>query len=986
MKGISTFTNKSIYRKASRSMERMTPIKKMNISLMDEKLYLLNSDIEELYKKYTEEKSVHQRKEKSEQNLSTRIDFLIDEERKIKNKIEDNVIQNDLIIKNKSLKMLKSPEIDTNIETSESNRYHTMENNGEELSYKRKHNYHKSAIIDFKKIKHINNLNNIENKCKKKNGINGINLYNKQNNSVEKNNGNVKNNVTNNVCIIINSPKQNESEENPYNYSFVDVSFSKTNNNNKLKTKNFNINTNEINGNNNYKKEKININGNLLNINKYNNIIENKDYKRNNNEIKMDKSYDNINNEEKENENLMKINNEINFIKMRLELKLKEENSNMGLKIQTQKLKDAVTQTEQFDYISPNFTEGNDTTNNNTNFITYDICKTETSEDDVITPTFKQKVNTESKDKSNRSLRSVLYSKQRNLLSLVKEIDIKKKILRQKKISAESNQDYTQRISSHTDNKKKKHVKKINQRCYSKTENNINKLKNKVFRTFNRDNMAQNLNTEKMNRKNSSNRRNNSNNKKGLKYEYNNLSVDSDESILCRINNKRLINLKKNISMDKRTQNAMFYNKIQKKNKNMRIRYNPNDGKVYYEYDSTPNLINNMNLTFNQSIEKKRELLGLPQVIKDRIRNKIEKIDSFLKNNIDKMKQKENNFRKMSLNKNKIEMNNNLKNKIKEIHLKKEKFWNRNNIANKSSSTMNNKKYSKRIIKNINYKKSETNDINYNKYNIHKKRNFDSGNYPLSTNTKFQANNIQTNNQIFNNIFNNYVRFSSTSKDKNINKNTSNESLTSMFSTHTNRTNRTNRTQKKIRINNTSVKSKNKENNNNYKTNDKNNSTNKTKYGNINKYLKNIKLMKTDQNFIKIEEANKNIVRNLHNEIKDMTDIKLHEKEIKIKRQLAAIRRINQIKEDYKKKGAQLSQINKRYLNKFENKNNSNSSNKTKNFQFQTIRRLSEIKKRPRITFTKQNINVEKSKNKSKSKSNRSLIKINNNNFKFFNS
>ena len=985
MKGISTFTNQSIYRKASRSMERMTPIKKMNLSLMDEKLYLLNSDIEELYKKYTEEKNVHQRKEKSEQNLSSRIDFLIDEERKIKNEIEDNVIQNDLIIKNKSLKMLNSPEIDTNLQISESNRCHTMENNGEELPYKKKHNYHKSANIDFKKIKHINNLNNIENKCKKKNGINGINLYNKQNNSVEKNNGNVKNNVTNNVCIIINSPKQNETEENQnYNYSFVDVSFSKTNNNNKLKTKNFNINTSEINGNNNYKKDKMNINGNLLNNNKNNNIIDNKDFNRNNNEIKMDKSNNNINNEEKENENLMKINNEINFIKMRLALKLKEENNNMGLKIQKQKLKDAVTQTDQFDEISPNLTEGNYTSNNNTNFITYNVCKTETSEDDVITPTFKQKVNTESKDKSNQSLRSVLYSKQRNLLSLVKEIDIKKKILRQKKISVESKQDDTQRISLHTDNKKKKHVKKINQRCYSKTDNNINKLKNKVFKTFNSDNIANNLNTEKMNRKNSSNRRNNSNNKKGLKYEFNNLSVDSDESILCRINLKRLINLKKNISMDKRTQNSIFYNKSEKKNKNMRIRYNPNDDKMYYEYDSTPNLINNMNLTFNQSIEKKRELLGLPQGIKDKIRNKIEKIDSLLKNNNDKIKQKENNFRKISFNKNKIEINNNLKNKIKEIHIKEEKIWNRNNIANKSSRTMNNKKYSKRIINNINYKKSEINDNNYNKYNIHKKRNFDSGNYPLSTNTKYKANNIQTNNQIFNNIFNNYVRFSSTSNDKNINKNTSNESLTSMFSTHTNRTNRTNRTQKKIRINNTSVKSKNKENYNAYKSNDKNNSTNKNKYGNINKYLKNIQLMKKDQNFIKIEEANKNIVRNLHDEIKDMTDIKLHEKQIKIKRQLAAIRRINQIKEDYKKKGAQLNQVNKRYLNKFENKNNSNSSNKTKNFQFQTIKRLSEIKKRPRISFTKQNINVEKSKNKSKS--NRSLIKINNSNFKFHNS
>ena len=981
MKGISTFNNKSMYRKGSRSMERINPIKKMNLSLMDEKLHLLNSDIEELYKKYTEEKSIHQRKEKSEQNLSSRIEFLIDEERKIKNKIENNVIQSDLIIKNRSLKRLKSPKIETNIENSESNRYHIMDNNGEEIPYKKNQNYHKYAKIDFKKIKHINNLNNIENKCKNKNGINGSNLYNKKSNSVEKNNGNGKNNVTNNVCIIINSPKKNESEENPnYNYNFADVSFSNSNKNNKIKAKNFN-NTSEINGNYNYQKEKINIIRNLLN-NKKNNNSENKEFKnRNNNEINMDKSDNNINNEEKENENLMKINNEINFIKMRLALKLK-----VGLKFQAQKLKDAVTQTEQFDDNSPILNKGNNTSNDISNFIKYNVYKIESSEDEIITPTFKQKVNTESKDKSNQSLRSILYSKQRNLLRLVKEIDIKKKILRQrqKKISVESKQDDSQKISLDTDDKNKKHVKKINQRSYSKTDNNINKLKSKVFKTFNRDNIANNLNSEKMNRMNSSNKRNNSSTKKGLKYEINNFSIDSDESILCRINRKRIINLKKNISMDTRAQNSIFDIMDKNKNKNMRFRYNSNDDKVYYEYDSTPNLINNMNFTFNQSIEKKRELLGLPQNIRDKIRSKILKIDSLLKNNNDIIKQKENNFRQICLNKNKIEINNRLKNKIKEIHKKEEKIWNRNNIANKSLRSMYNKKYSKRIINNRNYKKSETNDNNYNKYNIHKKRNFNSGNYPLSNNYKDKTNSIQTTNQIFNDAFNIYARFSSSSNDKNFNKNTSNGSLTSMFSNQTNMTNRTNRTQKKIKIYNTSVRSENKENYNNSKSNDINNSTNENKYGNINKYLKNIKLIKKGQNSIKKEETNKNIVRNLKDEIKYMTDTKLYEKEIKIKRQLAAIRRINQIKEDYKKKGTQLNIVNKRYLNKFNNNNNSNSSSKTKNFQFQTIRRLSEIKKRPRISFTKQNINANKSKNKSKS--NRSLIKINNGNFKFFNS
>ena len=973
MKDSSTFTKKSLDRKGSRSMERMTPIKKMNLSLMDEKLYLLNSDIEKLYKKYAEEKSIHERKEKSEDSLLSRIDFLIDEERKIKNKIENNVIQSDLIIKNRSLTMLKSPEIEKNFETSESNRCYTMENSGEDMPYMIKHNYVKSVKMDNKKMKHIHNLNNIDNKCKQKNGMNRINFYSKQNNSVVKNNGATKNNVTNNVCIIINSPKQKEFEEKSYNnYNLENASFSKMNGNNKVKTKNYSINTKEINGNNNCQKENLNINGCLLN--------NDNDYKKRNynynshfeNKMDMDKNDSHLNNEDKDNENLLKINNEINFIKKRLELKLEEEN-NMGLTIQKDKLqKDAVTQTDQID-ASPKVTEGKIIKNNNRKVINYNACKTETSIEDVITPTFKQRVNAEKKYKENQSLRSILYSKQKNLINLVKEIDIRRKILRQKKISAESKKSDIEKINSHTDNKSKKNIRKIDKRCYSKTDNNIYKLKSKVFKAFNHENIINNINTEKMDRKNSSNKRNNSiSNKKNLKNELNNLSIDSDESIICDINKNRIINLKKNISLNKRKKNSMFSNRNKTKNKNMRIRSRPNNGKVHYEYDSTPNLINNMDLTFNQSIEKKRELLGLPQDIKDKIRNKIEKIDSLLKNN-SQIRPKEKSYSKINRNKNEIKYN--LKNKIKDIHKREEKTWNKNNIANKSSRTMYYKKYSKRIINNKNYKKSETNDNNYNTYNIHKKRKFDYMNYPLSNCNKYQSNNPETSRQLFNNKFNNYARFSSTSKDKIINKIASNGSLSSMFSTQTNRTNCKNRTQtqRKIRSNDSSTKSKNKGNYNSYKSNDFNNGTN------INKYLKTNKIAKKE-NQISKEEINRNIVRNLQEEIKDMSDIKLHEKEIKIKRQLAAIRRINQIKEEYKKKNTQLHQVNKRLLYKIGNKNNNSKSknkNRNKNYQFQTVRRLSEIKKNPRVSFTRQNIDGGKSKNKSKS--NTSLIQISNN-------
>ena len=215
MKDSSTFTNKYIYRQGSRSMEKMIPLKKMSLTLMDEKLYLLNSDIEELYKKYAEENNIHERKEKSERSIVNRIDFLIDEERKIRNQIENNVIHNDLVIKNRSLKMLKAPEIENDFETAKSIRYHTIDKTGEKLPHKGKHRFNKSEKID-NKIKHINNLNNIEIKCQRKNIINQINFYNKQSSSKDKKreNENVNQNVTNNVCIIINDREQKESEEN----------------------------------------------------------------------------------------------------------------------------------------------------------------------------------------------------------------------------------------------------------------------------------------------------------------------------------------------------------------------------------------------------------------------------------------------------------------------------------------------------------------------------------------------------------------------------------------------------------------------------------------------------------------------------------------------------------------------------------------------------------------------------------------------------
>jgi hypothetical protein len=292
---------------------------------------------------------------------------------------------------------------------------------------------------------------------------------------------------------------------------------------------------------------------------------------------------------------------------------------------------------------------------------------------------------------------------------------------------------------------------------------------------------------------------------------------------------------------------------------------------------------------------------------------------------------------------------------------KEEKIWNKNNILNNSTRTMYDKNHSKKTINNNNYKKNDSNNNNHNIYKTHKIKKFDSNCY--SNYNKCKVNNPETSSQLFNSTFNNYSRFSSTSKDKNNNIMINNNgSLTSMYSAQTNKTNLSNRTDKS---NNTLLK---------YKINDQsdNKSKNMSSSKDENKYKKYSKyyLNKEKQNLK--GEISKNIIKNLDEEIKDMDNQNLYEQEIKVKRQLAAIRRINQIKEAYKKKGPQIYQISKRHLNRIENKNdniNNNINKKRNKYQFQSLRRLSEIKKGKRTSFSKQKDNV-----KNKNKSNRSLI------------
>jgi hypothetical protein len=100
-----------------------------------------------------------------------------------------------------------------------------------------------------------------------------------------------------------------------------------------------------------------------------------------------------------------------------------------------------------------------------------------------------------------------------------------------------------------------------------------------------------------------------------------NLSIDSDEIILSDDNMNLFIAPKKDTNKAKDKPITIIYHK-----KNLK-REQPNEEKILYEYDSTPNLLNNINLTFNQSIEKKRQLLGLPINVKRNNNLKSKKMD-----------------------------------------------------------------------------------------------------------------------------------------------------------------------------------------------------------------------------------------------------------------------------------------------------------------------------------------------------------------------
>ena len=845
------------YVKGSKSVDKMISSKKMNLSKMDEKLSLLNSDIEDLYKKYAEKKKIRRKKEKSEQNLVSRINFLIDEERKIRTIIENTPIQKDNNkLKNKS----SSPETITNPGTI---RYKTIESND---------GNHRSGIYRFKNISRKNEKKNLKNNeleigIKENDEKDGKNInstlssrnsekininehlnYHDDKNEINNNNINIpsSSNVTNNVCIIINNTEQNSSIQNSShkynnNYFQEEVSFSKKDKNNQ--SSNSNINTSDIN-------------------------ITNSE---------VDKR---------------KISLEIQNIKLKLASKIKNEEKE-------------------------NFSENNE-------------------ENYLNTPSFNKKIIKEKGNKDGiRSLKDMLKIKRNILKNLNREIDLKKISINIKKKSVENRKrNILFSINLNTENfydkntlKKTCEDKLINKRSFSKPDNIIYKKRN-------------------INKKNKSN----SSNKIAISSKIEKHSIDSNEyniketKIKSNNNENKKHLIKENNSRNKKQINLKNNEKIDKKPKNIIQKIN--------DIPSSPkNVIPLSYLSFNQSIENKRKMLGLGI-----------------------------NFHK---NKGKQEQKGIINPKSNDNDFNKPYFQHQEKKQNMIKSTNNE----------IDNSKSENNNEDINSYDI--------TSYPsISNATNPLDNNINKNNFNLNNIKYNFSLMSIFS-DKSSRTNIPHGVIKKRI-----QNNNDNNEAKIIKIKNlenNDIILKKQEKNKNYvnsiriiKKREKNNIKKNENENQINNENKNY------NNPIKYIDRKES-----ENDLKEKKP-KIYENKLTIAKELAVIRRINMKIEEYKNYRPQIQKISQRRKNRFQEEkninndvdiidekdmkknkslNSSNSSinnnkNKGKKYRFQSHRRLSEIQKRTNSSFGQKNNLVQENKNRIRSKNNKSFNKVQNNNIR----
>ena len=212
-----------------RFSERKSNIFKFDKTITDSKdsdsrLFTINSDIERLYKKYSDIKKKRQSKEKTQQILVNRIKYLKNEVKRSVSKKEKE--------KNKQ-KKYNDMKISVKIEES-------YINNKQKNKYKIKDKYKYNTLSN--ENVNIMNLNNKENNMNEQNISNNMNTIE---NLLKKNRYNIgNNNSNNNIYIIINNPKNfctenilNNNLDNNINYRYNNNKINKSKEGQNIKSK-----------------------------------------------------------------------------------------------------------------------------------------------------------------------------------------------------------------------------------------------------------------------------------------------------------------------------------------------------------------------------------------------------------------------------------------------------------------------------------------------------------------------------------------------------------------------------------------------------------------------------------------------------------------------------------------------------------------------------------------------------------------------------
>lgn len=201
-------------------------LRKVSISSMDEQISKLDSDISELYKIYRETKKARIRKEKSEQNLINRINYLKSEEKKLNSQMMNksnlkrqyyqttyNTYKNSPKIRNKRINSVDNfTTINTkgnSFNLNDSKKFKTIINaNNDDSKKLSKSNLYNSLVLDSKPMDNIKNYNMRDIMCGSKSKSN-------------------KQNITNNICIIINKNDDKINEKNRNLLKFINTKKSK---------------------------------------------------------------------------------------------------------------------------------------------------------------------------------------------------------------------------------------------------------------------------------------------------------------------------------------------------------------------------------------------------------------------------------------------------------------------------------------------------------------------------------------------------------------------------------------------------------------------------------------------------------------------------------------------------------------------------------------------------------------------------------------